>query len=196
MKKQALNLKYRFPEKIKMEEIKKIDSKIKEWLSEIKNKKTLWIVLLGICGIALICLSELFPKDTAEIHKTEENFRLDFSERETELENRLEEAVSKINGAGETDITVTYESTKEFFYAKNSSETNGDTETESEFEFVIIDGANGEEPIFIKADEAKIRGVLVVCEGGGNALVREKIIEAICALLDIPSNKVSVAEMA
>ncbi len=179
-----------------MEEIKKIDSKIKEWLSEIKNKKALWIVLLGICGIVLIVLSELFQKSNAETYKSEENFQIDFSERETELENRLEEAVSKINGAGETDITVTYESTKEFFYAKNSSETNGDTETESEFEFVIIDGANGEEPIFIKADEAKIRGVLVVCEGGGNALVREKIIEAICALLDIPSNKVSVAEMA
>ena len=57
-------------------------------------------------------------------------------------------------------------------------------------------GDDGEKPIVIRTDEAKIRGVLVICEGGKNPLVREKIIEAVCALFNIPSNKVSVAEMA
>ena len=53
-----------------------------------------------------------------------------------------------------------------------------------------------EEPLVLKTKEAKIRGVLVVCEGGENPLVCEKVLEAVCALLDIPSNKVSVAKMA
>ena len=59
-----------------------------------------------------------------------------------------------------------------------------------------MEGAEGEEPIVLKTDEAKIRGVLVVCEGGDDPFVCEKILEAICALLDVPSNKVSVAKMA
>ncbi|MBR5872423.1 MAG: stage III sporulation protein AG, partial [Oscillospiraceae bacterium] len=65
-----------------------------------------------------------------------------------------------------------------------------------EDEIVIIEDDDGEKPIVIRTDEAKIRGVLVICEGGKNPLVREKIIEAVCALFNIPSNKVSVAEMA
>ena len=104
--------------------------------------------------------------------------------------------VSSLERAGNTPRPITFDSSKEYFYAKNSSENIGDSETEKESEFVILDSSEGEKPIVLKTDEAKIRGVLVVCEGGKDPFVCEKILEAICALLDIPSNKVSVAEMA
>ncbi len=176
-----------------MSEIKSFVSKFKDMFSVIKNKKNFLIVSLGFVGIFLIFISEIVPEKEKEIIKTPSDFPSGF---ELELENRLEEAVSQISGAGKTDITITLESSKEYFYAKNSSENNGDSETEKESEFVILEGSEGEEPIVLKTDEAKIRGVLVVCEGGNDPFVCEKILEAICALLDIPSNKVSVAEMA
>ena len=179
-----------------MEEIKILNKKTKDFISGLKNKKAVFAVVLGVLGIFLIFLSEIIPEKDKNIENTENAFSGNFSECETELEKRLEEAVSKINGAGKTDITITIDSSKEFFYAKNSSENTGDFESESESEFVIIEGKNGEEPLVLKTSEAKIRGVLVICEGGENPLVREKILEAVCALLDIPSNKVSVAKMA
>ena len=176
-----------------MSEIKSFVSKFKDMFSVIKNKKNVLIVLLGFIGIFLIFISEIVPEREKEIVKTPSDLPSGF---ELELEKRLEEAVSQISGAGKTDITITLDSSKEYFYAKNSSENIDDSETEKESELVILEGAEGEEPIVLKTDEAKIRGVLVVCEGGNDPLVCEKILEAICALLDIPSNKVSVAKMA
>lgn len=176
-----------------MSEIKSFVSKFKDMFSVIKNKKNVLIVSLGFIGIFLIFISEIVPEREKEIIKTPSDFPSGF---ELELEKRLEEAVSQISGAGKTDITITLDSSKEYFYAKNSSENIDDSETEKESELVILEGAEGEEPIVLKTDEAKIRGVLVVCEGGNDPLVCEKILEAICALLDIPSNKVSVAKMA
>lgn len=176
-----------------MSEITSFVSKFKDIFSVIKNKKNVLIVSLGFIGIFLIFISEIVPEREKEIVKTPSDFPSGF---ELELEKRLEEAVCQISGAGKTDITITLDSSKEYFYAKNSSENIDDSETEKESELVILEGAEGEEPIVLKTDEAKIRGVLVVCEGGNDPLVCEKILEAICALLDIPSNKVSVAKMA
>ena len=176
-----------------MSEIKSFVSKFKDMFSDIKNKKNVLIVLLGFIGIFLIFISEIIPEKEKEIIKTPSDLPSGF---ELELEKRLEEAVSQISGAGKTDITITLDSSKEYFYAKNSSENTDASETEKESELVILESAEGEEPIVLKTDEAKIRGVLVVCEGGNDPLVCEKILEAICALLDIPSNKVSVAKMA
>ena len=176
-----------------MSEIKSFVSKFKDMFSAVKNKKNVLIVSLGFIGIFLIFISEIVPEREKEIIKTPSDFPSGF---ELELEKRLEEAVSQISGAGKTDITVTFDSSREFFYAKNSSENIADSESETESEFVILEGSEGEEPIILKTTEAKVRGVLVVCEGGDDPFVCEKILEAICALLDIPSNKVSVAKMA
>lgn len=177
-----------------MDKIKKID--IKKLLNENRNKKTLLILAAGLIGIVFILFSEAASEKESYDSTEKETFDKDISESEIILENRIGEAVSKIKGAGKTHVTITFESSEETFYAKNSSGSIRENEKENEEEIVVIDGKNGEEPIYLKTDVAKIRGVLVICEGGANPLVREKIIEGICALLDIPSNKVSVAEMA
>ena len=177
-----------------MDKIKKID--IKKFLNENRNKKTLLILAAGLIGIVFILFSEAASEKESYDSTEKETFDKDISESEIILENRIGEAVSKIKGAGKTHVTITFESSEETFYAKNFSGSIRESEKESEEEIVVIDGKNGEEPIYLKTDVAKIRGVLVICEGGANPLVKEKIIEGICALLDIPSNKVSVAEMA
>lgn len=177
-----------------MDKIKKID--IKKFLNENRNKKTLLILAAGLIGIVFILFSEAASEKKSYDSTEKETFDKDISESEITLENRIGEAVSKIKGAGKTHVTITFESSEETFYAKNFSGSIREKEKENEEEIVVIDGKNGEEPIYLKTNVAKIRGVLVICEGGANPLVKEKIIEGICALLDIPSNKVSVAEMA
>ena len=135
-----------------MSEIKSFVIKFKDMFSVIKNKKNVLIVLLGFIGIFLIFISEIIPEKEKEIIKTPFDLPSGF---ELELEKRLEEAVSQISGAGKTDITITLDSSKEYFYAKNSSENIDDSETEKESELVILEGAEGEEPIVLKTDEAK-----------------------------------------
>ena len=62
-------------------------------------------------------------------------------------------------------------------------------------EYVIVDSGGTENGIVIRVEEPKIRGVAVVCEGGGNAYVKTQIISTVTALLDISSARVSVAKM-
>ncbi|MBQ7874846.1 MAG: hypothetical protein IJ306_06805 [Oscillospiraceae bacterium] len=179
-----------------MENIKILNTKIKELFGKKQSKKAMFILLLGFIGMLLIYLSEFIPEDGENIETASGESCFSVSEREDELEKKLAGILSKISGAGETSVMLTFASSKEYFYAENFSEDRDDTENSTESEIVIIDGENGEKPIVLKTAEAEIRGVLVICEGGENAVVREKIIEALCALLDIPSNRVSVAKMA
>ena len=179
-----------------MEIIKKFDLKIKEFFEAKQNKKAGFILILGCIGITFIFLSELFPENKDKNSLVKERNLSEISEKESELEKRIGEAVSKIKGAGRTNVVITFESSDEYFYAKNNASDYDQNGESNEFEFVIIEGENGEEPLLIKKKEAEIRGVLVICDGGKDPFVREKILEAVCALLDISSNKVSVAEMA
>ena len=48
--------------------------------------------------------------------------------------------------------------------------------------------------MLLKVIEPNIRGVAIVCDGGENAAVRENIINAVSAVLDIKTNKISVSK--
>mgnify|MGYP006974622555 CR=1 FL=1 len=72
---------------------------------------------------------------------------------------------------------------------------NAEYNTEIRKKYVIVDGSSGEQGIVVRQSEPKIRGVAVVCEGGGNQTVKQQIIETVTALLDISSARVSVAKM-
>ncbi len=178
-----------------------METKAKDYISRFteifknKNRKAVLMVFLGGFGIILLLLSEL-SSDTPKTKNDYDYISLfDTKEREEELEKKLSEIISKINGAGKTIVMVTIDCSKEFIYEKNSEELKDDNKSERRNELVILEGEE-DFPVLLKTEEEKIRGVLIICEGGGNPLVREKIIESICALLDIPSTKVSVAEMA
>ncbi|MBQ4117403.1 MAG: hypothetical protein IJD08_00290 [Oscillospiraceae bacterium] len=176
-----------------MEFLKKLNKKLFE---DNKNKKLIWIVLAGCIGILMISVSELTANDNSEYTERKDQYAFLAEEQTLMLETKLEEKISEISGAGKTSVMITADSSKEYFYAENHSENSEETEKSIEREFVVIEGENGDEPIVLKIKESKIRGVLVICEGGDNPVIKEKIIEAVCALLDVSSNSVSVAKMA
>lgn len=176
-----------------MEFLKNLNKKLFE---DNKNKKLIWIVLAGCIGILMISVSELTANDNSEYTERKDQYAFLSEEQTLMLETKLEEKISEISGAGKTSVMITADSSKEYFYAENHSENSEETEKSFEREFVVIEGENGDEPIVLKIKESKIRGVLVICEGGDNPVIKEKIIEAVCALLDVSSNSVSVAKMA
>ncbi len=179
-----------------MEILNTMESKIKNFFGKNQKKSVTAVLILGCAGMLIIFLSEFLSTEPKSGINENSGVAFDNSEYVKEFEARLESKISKIKGAGKTSVMLTFASSKEVLYAENFTEEKDDTQMGKESEIVIIEGENGEEPIILKSEEAKIRGVLVICEGGDNASVREKIIEALCALLDIPSNKVSVARMA
>lgn len=164
-----------------------------------KEKLAKIVLVLGVTGMALILASELFPQQKAAEQSAYGGAEISY-EREHQLEKRLEAMIEQINGAGKTKVMITLDSSNEYFYAFESKTDTAEKEAErqssAEEAPAVIDGKNGEEPLITKVGESGVRGVFVVCKGGDNPQVAERIINAVCAVLGIKSSRVSVAGMA
>ena len=178
-------------------------SKIIEKLKQ--DKKLLIICAIGIVGIILLLASELIPDNTQRKDASEEESQLQTEVSYAEdIENRLTQIISSIDGAGKTKVMVTLENGAEQVYAKNEKDSaDNSTDTDSnqnnfsyEKEYVLIEsGDDGESGLIIKLIQPKIRGVAVVCEGGGSDVVRQEISQTVTAVLDISASKVYVTKM-
>ncbi len=102
------------------------------------------------------------------------DFRSDDSTKTAEryaeyTEQRLLEIVSRIDGVGEAKIFLTMDNGGESVYLKNT-----DTKTLSV--------------------EPKVRGVVIVCEGGDDPVVAARVLEAVTKSLSIRSDKVCITK--
>ncbi len=154
------------------------------------DKKLVAIILVGAVGISLLVLSELIslPEKDESDEETEPQSFEDYAE---DTEKRLESLISSIQGAGKTKVMVTLDCSDENVYATEEK----DTDTAYERNVVIIETENGEGGMLVKITEPKIRGVAVVCAGGSSPAVKQSIIEAVTAVLDISSARVSISTM-
>lgn len=185
--------------------MKKVSEEIKKIIEKITaktrlNKKMLLSALLLLAGIAALTMSEISTENKAASVQTTATSVSDTSEYAANLETRLTSIISCIDGAGNTKVMVTLESGSEEVYLHDynygeNADSSGKNSFERKDEYVIVDGESGEQGIVVRIAEPRVRGVAVVCEGGGSEVVREQIVNAVTALLDISSAKVSVAKM-
>lgn len=125
------------------------------------------IIISGIAGIALIFISN-YVSLTGTKDERDEAFSV--SEYSAETEGSLEAMISHIQGVGETRVLLTMENSVEYVYLKDST-----TKT--------------------KEVEPVIRGVLVVCEGGDDPVVVERVTQAVTKALDISTAKVCITKL-
>lgn len=158
-----------------------------------KDKKTLLTVILGITGMLLVLLSEL-PMFSSEKDIPEGKNVTDFS---YDLQRQVENLISEIEGAGKVSVMLTYDTSEERVWAKDTDERkdNGGNNDVSE-KHIIIDTVQEESGLCVKVIYPKVRGVAVVCSGGKNPQVISEIKALISALFDIGSNKISIAPRA
>lgn len=168
--------------------------KIKDSL--IKDKKMMLIIISAVAGIIFLVASEFLVTEKNEKITDEKITADDYAEM---IEEKLTKLVSSIDGAGEAVVMVTVETGEENVYAKEvkSDEESNENRSSSKYEYeyiVIKSGSSSENGMLLKVIEPNIRGVAIVCDGGENAAVRENIINAVSAVLDIKTNKISVSK--
>ncbi|MCC8016728.1 MAG: hypothetical protein LIO43_05135 [Clostridiales bacterium] len=140
----------------------------------------------------MIVISEInLPVKSTSNEKLDEN---DYAAYVSSLSDELNDIISSIDGVGDCRVMITLKNTKEKVFAENTEKSDSSGSTSENNEYVIYDSENGDSPILLKENFPAIEGVAVVCSGGDNVLVKEKIINCVCALFNISANRVSVAK--
>ncbi|MGN0519487.1 MAG: hypothetical protein ACI4LB_01990 [Candidatus Fimenecus sp.] len=175
-----------------MEKLKRIQELFKS------EKRVRLLAVLGAVGVLLICLSEFisFPSKQDAQAQTAEVSASDYCDT---TEEKLEKIISQVEGAGRVQVMMTLESSDEKVYAadeKTDTKTGADTQQKSTDEkYVLIDNGTGDDGILLKTNAPKVKGVIIVCDGGDNPTVANQITDAVSAALGIGANRVSVLKM-
>ena len=168
---------------------------------KIKKVKNLHIVL-SVVAVAIIGLL-FFSFDSG----TSEN-KTTLSESEYfQIENRLCDVLSKINGAGKVSVMINFAGTSELITATTSDvsqdktsdyDSSGNRVTESKTESIspVIIRKDGEDtPLIVKEILPDIVGVVVVAEGADRLSVKLNLLQAVQTLLDVSADKVEIFSM-
>lgn len=147
------------------------------------------------------------PSDTEEIplgdKKTETEEYADY------LENKLEQVISEMEGAGKVKVTVTISASREKVVEKDMPTVKNDTlENDSEGGTRSISGMDckeetvytkesdgSESPYVVKTIEPVVEGVAVVAQGADRPGVSKNITDMIVALFDVEPHKIKVVKM-
>ncbi len=172
-----------------------------------KDKKKIYslLSLAVICGIALLAISGLEKKETAsKDESTNKVNQIDISSEESKdsLEEKLKNILSQIEGAGELDVMITYESSEEIQPAFNTNTTTEKTKevdqqggertvtTSSENKTMITSSSS--DPIVIKTNQPKINGVIVVASGAKDPTVKGTLYSAVQTALQVQGHQVEI----
>ena len=119
-----------------------------------------------------------------------------------EMEQRLCDALSQMDGVGAVHVVVTLESTGKKIVEKDvptrstteenkKGEETGSVTSSSQDEATVYEKTqNG-----VSEEYPAVRGVLVIAEGGGNPVTIQEIQEAVMALFQVGANKIKVVKM-
>lgn len=124
-----------------------------------------------------------------------------------QLENKLEQTIGGMEGAGKVLVMITLKDNGERILDKNqpyesetvkSKEEGKETESshiKSQQETVLVDEGGDTAPIVIQEIYPDVEGVVVVCEGGDNSELAVHIKEAVEALFSIDAHKIVVCKL-
>ena len=119
---------------------------------------------------------------------------------EQELEARIGRLLSQVEGVGEADVMVVLKSSEERVYRVDQnqmvSQLDGNEDSQGEkrqelSESTVLAGQD-QEPVVEKELRPEISGIVISAEGGGSAVVRAEVSEAMEALFGLPQHKIKV----
>ena len=188
-----------------------------EWntiIAKIKEKKpdkTGWIILV-LFGVLLLVITlptgeKLAAKADTET-ETAKATRQSSTQEETVQEKQLADILSGIEGVGKVRVMITYKDSGTQVVEKDTSSSANNTteednsggtrkaqESQNEETTVYNKSSSEGEPFVSKELTPEIEGVLVVAQGGGSAVVKQNISNAVLALFPVEAHKIVVVKM-
>ena len=169
-----------------------------------KPAKTTLIMAAGLLGILLIGISPMLK--THNQSKLKQEIIPSAEEYATALEARLEKILGRRDGVGEVEVMITLKSGYTYTYAvtekvnsdvseeyKSDDQRKSQQKNTTEQSYVMVE--DGGSPLVTALNEPEIKGVVVVCAGGGAPKVVAQVTAAVKTALDISSAKITVSKI-
>lgn len=175
----------------------------KKVINQMLNMKKESILILFLAGVLLLIVA--IPGKSKRNQSVEEEKQVEPIESDetmdayvAKMEKRLSDILSQISGVSRVHVMLTLQDGGSAVVEKDESVLSQETKEEKEYrkeeKAVYKDAESGEIPYVIAKKTPCIEGVLVVCEGGKDASVKQKILEAIMALFPVESHKICIIE--
>ena len=199
-----------------MGEVKKILGKISGG-KKLGKDQCLILILAGIllCVISLPVEKDKSKSDLLDesgtIMKNEHTFDKEEISRDyvTYWEEKLEESLQCVEGAGEVRVLIYTGGSEETILARDGSEEFSDTTetdaaggsrhiSENRLDKTVVrtvDERGQNVPLVVRTVAPDVEGVLVIAQGADRQQVRRDIIEAIQVLFDVDMNRISISKM-
>lgn len=194
----------------------KIHEKLEKWLPGgfSVGKRQLFLLLLAGILLLVVVLPVPEPDTDAGVAARTDGDRLTeqvkYEEYADQLEKRTEALLRRVEGAGEVDVMITLKSSGRKVVEKDqNSETSRITEEDSaggsrtteesasDKTSIYVQGENGSQTPYIREElYPEVEGIVVVAQGGGNAVVAKNITEAVQALFGVEAHKIKIMKRA
>lgn len=164
------------------------------------------LLAVGMAGIVLIFLSQFFSSSSSSGSKSSQTVsKVSAGDYAAQLEKSLGGIIGSIQGVGRVRVMVTLDSGVQYVYEQNQKSTNNTTSgssqlqqnTDTEQSTVLAqNGSGGEQPLIRTEMQPAVRGVVVVCDGGDDPVVKEQVLETVTTALGISASGISISPMA
>ena len=152
-----------------------------------------YALLVVAAGVVMMALPALSGGGEATQPRQQSVQEVEFGTEE--LEGRLEEALSQMDGVGEAKVVLTLRSGPSQVLAQDIQRSIGEDQSQSTQSTVVISqGSGSEEAVVLQQLSPQYQGALVVCSGGDNPAVRLRVVEAVAALTGLGADKISVSK--
>ena len=170
------------------------------------------LLLVFLVGLLLLVIAfptskkSLVTENRTQDNSSAKNTQTSLESYEEYLEKRLARALESVDGVGRTEIVITLKSSGQKIVEKDQSSSRqtdsntGEDGTTNMSDAKSLDDtsiyerqSDGTEiPYVSKELTPEISGVLVVADGGDNAVVVQNITEAIRALFGVEAHKIKI----
>lgn len=190
---------------------------MKDWFDNLHKQYGRFInvrlVFLSLLGLLLILLSNFYSEPEKNTPVPPNAVQADGGileglagrREEQEMENKLGTILSKVQGAGRVDISVSLSGSTVKKFEKNvvkevklteERSTQGVIRTTNETKEnlqILTNREKGEEqPVVITEEKPVVRGIIIVADGANDSLVKESLLRAAQAGLNVSANKITV----
>ena len=147
------------------------------------GKGRIVVILIGaVLGIGLLIFGGTDRKENNDV--PQEGVVTNFSEYAESIEKKIHEFCSEVEGVSDVSVAVCFESGFEYVYAKEGDDGN----------YLVVGSGSSESAVRVTEKPPMIGGIGIVCKGGGDPSIQQRLINLISAAFGVGSNKIYITE--